>query len=211
VAFERDGVVRVLVGDEPAIEVPIVVGTRFNDAVCDRAGRVFAGVMPAAGRPGQLLRLEADHAAVQIADPLMPNGAGFSPDGTRLYFTDTLRRSIYAAPFDERTGMLGPAHVFARTPRGDGMPDGLAIDCEGGVWSARYDGSAVVRYDATGAETMRVPIPCTRPTGLAFGGPGLRDLYIATARVAGDAASGALFCVETSVVGVPMGRSRLFE
>ena len=210
VAFERDGEVRLLGGETPPTQVPSVAGTRFNDAVCDRAGRVYAGVMPVAGQPGQLLRLEADRVPVQIADPLLPNGAGFSPDGMTLYFTDSLRRAIHAAPFDERTGTIGRARVFARVPRDEGTPDGMAIDREGGIWSARHGGAVVVRYDANGAESVRVPIPCTRPTGIAFGGPELRDLYIATARVDGEPASGALFCVEVSVAGAPAERSRLF-
>lgn len=210
VAYERDGEVRLLGAETPPIQVPSVAGTRFNDAVCDRAGRVYAGVMPVAGQPGQLLRLEADRVPVQIADPLLPNGAGFSLDGTTLYFTDSLRRAIHAAPFDERTGTIGRARVFTRVPRDAGTPDGMAIDREGGIWSARHGGAVVVRYDANGAESVRVPIPCTRPTGIAFGGPELRDLYIATARVDGEPASGALFCVEVGVVGAPAERSRLF-
>lgn len=209
VVFERDGVVRTEHGAESA-RVAGVVGTRFNDAVVDRRGRVYCGEMPAPGRSGRLWRVEAGRDPIQIADPLMPNGAGFSPDGATFYFTDSLRRCIYAAAFDEETGAIGEPRVFARVSRAEGIPDGLAVDADGGVWSARYDGAVVVRYEPTGSESQRVAVPTSRPTGIAFGGDGLRDLYIATAQIEGESASGALFRVTTSVAGLRVPCSRLF-
>ncbi|HEY4182693.1 MAG TPA: SMP-30/gluconolactonase/LRE family protein [Kofleriaceae bacterium] len=210
VLFERDGAVCTEQSQKSVLHVAGVAGTRFNDAVCDRAGRVYCGEMPTPGRRGRLWRLEAGSEPVVIADPFLPNGAGFSPDGATFYFTDSLRRCIYAAAFDEQTGSIRDAHVFARVPRDEGMPDGLAVDVDGGVWSARHDGGMIVRYSPTGVESHRERLATSRPTGIAFGGDALEHLYIATAHVEGDPASGSLLRMTTGVAGIGVSCSRLF-
>jgi D-xylonolactonase len=207
--FLRNGELFCHPDGERLASIAEVAGSRFNDAVCDRSGRVYCGVMPAPGRPGRLLRLEAGRAAVPVADPWMPNGCGLSPDGRTLYFTDTLRRSIHAAPFDESTGTLGRPRVFARAPRDEGLPDGLTVDRDGGVWSARHGAALLVRYDAAGAETHRFTLPTSHPTGLTFGGDDLDELYVATAQAPGGPGAGALYRLTTGFRGQTVRRSRL--
>ncbi|HEY2186983.1 MAG TPA: SMP-30/gluconolactonase/LRE family protein, partial [Caldimonas sp.] len=66
---------------------------------------------------------------------------------------------------------------------GEGFPDGSAVDADGGLWNAHWDGSCVVRYDRNGVETLRIPLPVSRPTCPAFGGSNLDRLFISSARV----------------------------
>ncbi len=56
------------------------------------------------------------------------------------------------------------------------------MDADGCVWVALWDGGAVRRYTPRGVLDRVVQLPVRRPTACAFGGPGLRDLYITTAR-----------------------------
>ena len=76
-----------------------------------------------------------------------------------------------------------------RVPPEHGKPDGLAVDAEGFIWSANWQGGCVIRYAPGGsvASVIRVPAPC--PTSCTFGGVALDMLYVTTAQVAASAVS----------------------
>ena len=64
------------------------------------------------------------------------------------------------------------------------MPDGLAVDAEGGVWVALWDGAAVLPLRARRASsTPSSPLPCGRVTACSFGGDDLDELFITTSRL----------------------------
>ncbi len=81
------------------------------------------------------------------------------------------------------------------------MPDGLTVDAEGGVWLALFGGGAIRRYRPDGTLDAHIPLPVTHPTSLAFGGPGLDDLYVTSARRGGGA--GSLLRLRPGVRGRP--------
>jgi sugar lactone lactonase YvrE len=187
---------------------------RFNDGKCDRRGRFWAGTMrdDESAPDGSLYRLDADHSCTRmLSGVICSNGLGWSPDGTTLYYTDTWTRRIDAIEFDPETGALGARRAFARDDvPGEGVPDGLTVDSEGGVWSAKWDGWRVVRYAPDGSVDRVVPLPVQRPTSVAFGGPDLDTLYVTSARIGLDPAalrqapqSGGLFAFHPGVRGLP--------
>ena len=190
---------------------PDLPGTRFNDGKCDPQGRFWAGTMDCEEVEGlgSLYRLDHDHSCHRMVDGVIcSNGLGWSPDGRTMYYTDTWTRRIDAFDFDPATGEVGNRRIFAEVPDGDGAPDGLAVDAEGGVWSARWDGWKVVRHAPDGSVDAVVETPVPRPTSCAFGGSDLRDLYVTSASVGLDHAaraaaplSGSLFRVRTAVCG----------
>lgn len=63
-----------------------------------------------------------------------------------------------------------------------GAPDGLAVDDEGGVWSAHWGGGKVVRYRPDSVIDEVLVLPVSRPTSCAFGGAQGDTLYMTTAR-----------------------------
>jgi sugar lactone lactonase YvrE len=70
---------------------------------------------------------------------------------------------------------------------------------------ALWDGAAVHRYTADGELDVRVELPVQRVTSCAFGGAGLRELYITTSRyeLEGDSGpAGAVFRCEPGHAGV---------
>jgi sugar lactone lactonase YvrE len=111
----------------------------------------------------------------------LANGIGFSPDATQLYFTDSAARIIYRYDYDVQSGAARNRSVLVRVPLDQGIPDGLAVDAEGFLWSAQWYGGCVVRYDPEGKVERRVITPAKQTSSLAFGGPNLDELFITSA------------------------------
>lgn len=194
-------------------EIALASRSRFNDVFADPEGRVFAGVMETPDHPGLLLRFERDKPPVVMADDLtIPNGMGFTPDRSRLYFTDSNQRRIYLFDYDRATGDLSNRRVWLQLPN-VGVPDGMTVDVNGDVWSARWDGAALFQYSPEAAEKQRIEFPANQVSSIAFGGPGYDVAYVTTAggqdRAKNGELAGALFKVDLGVRGQPEFRSRL--
>jgi sugar lactone lactonase YvrE len=194
--------------------IPEEANTRFNDVIADPAGRVYCGTMSDGDRPGRLYRLDPDGRLTRVLDGILcSNGLGFTPDRRTLYYTDSVANVIYAFDYETETGALSNQRVFAHVPPHEGMPDGLTVDAEGGVWSARWGGGCAVRYTPDGREVSRVQLPAERVTSLIFGGTDYSDLYLTTAggedRAHLGRGAGALFRVRPGVRGLPEYPSRI--
>jgi len=159
---------------------------QLNDCIADARGRLLAGSYfynPSADYElGKLIRVDTDGKASVLDDGFhLANGLGFSLDGRTLYFTDSAARRIYAYDYQITTGSARNRRVFAQVPKEEGLPDGLAVDRDGFVWSAQWYGSCIVRYDLEGKVERRVPIPAKQVSSLAFGGPELTDIFVTSA------------------------------
>ncbi|GAA1002616.1 hypothetical protein Aple_001040 [Acrocarpospora pleiomorpha] len=159
---------------------------RLNDGAVDPYGRFVFGSMNEHrdAADAALFRLDGTRLDVLRAGLTLSNGIDWSPDGRTIYFTDSVAKRVFAADYTEH-GPLRNERIFAEWP-GPGMPDGLAVDAEGQVWSAIWDGACLVRYAPDGNVAARVDLPAPRPTSLAFGGPRLDTLYVTSARVGLD-------------------------
>jgi sugar lactone lactonase YvrE len=159
---------------------------QMNDAIADPEGRFFAGSNfydpDHEYELGKLIRVDRDGTA-HVADEGfdLPNGLAFSPDETRLYFTDSVARRIYAYNYDRRTGDLRNRRVLVQVPDDEGLPDGLTVDAEGFLWSAQWYGSCVVRYSPDGKMERRISFPAKQISSLAFGGKDLTDIFVTSA------------------------------
>ena len=205
----RQGIVRTVIEELPAER-----HSRFNDVVADPMGRVFCGTMATADRPGRLYRLDPDGSLHIVLDHVtIPNGMDFSPDLHTFYFTDSADHTIYAFDYDVTTDAISNQRPLVVTPEGDGVPDGLTVDVEGCLWSARWDGSAVYRYSPTGELLDRLPLPARKVSSVTFGGENYRDLYITTAggnqKEQEGWGAGGLFRWQAQVSGRPPFLSRI--
>jgi sugar lactone lactonase YvrE len=188
-------------------------GNRFNDGKCDRRGRFWAGTLAIDTTPGHgsLYRLDPDGRCTCVESGFhVSNGLGWSPDDRTFYFTDSGAKRIYAYDFDIETGVLANRRVFVEVPEGSGAPDGMAVDAEGFVWSAHWDGWCITRYDPQGRVDRVINLPVPRPTSCAFGGPDFTTLYVTSARIrlsvqqlAEAPLSGSVFAIQTGVKGLP--------
>jgi sugar lactone lactonase YvrE len=205
--WEPGGTLTLIVAPEP--DKP---DNRFNDGAVDRQGRFWAGTMGKGEPVGALYRLDTDHSLHTMATGIqISNGLGWSPDNKTLYYCDSGPRTIWQYDFDPATGAIENRRPLVVVPENAGVPDGLTVDREGFIWSARWDGWKVYRYDPTGKVERELNIPAARVTSVMFGGPQLDELYITTARVGFSAEqlasaqpqAGGLFRARPGVQGLP--------
>ena len=129
-----------------------------------------------------------------------PNGIGLSPEGTTLYVANSdPERAVWMAFPVTEDGSLGEGRIFYDATEEvstlPGLPDGLAVDTDGrlwttgpgGVWVFTADGTPLGRID-TGQATANC----------AFGGPDGKSLFIT--------ADGYLCRVQTKAVGLTAAR-----
>jgi sugar lactone lactonase YvrE len=193
----------------------------FNDAKCDRQGRLWAGTtdrreIEAIGR---LYRFDPDGSLTEIDDGFVcSNGPSFSPDGRTMYHSRSHERSIDAWDIDPATGRASNRRLFARIEDGKGVPDGSTVDAEGYFWTTHWGGARVTRFAPDGRIDREIPIPVKSVTSCAFGGPDMTTLFVTTASVeydngkwvlmdeAGFAAqpmAGGIFAIEVGIRGLP--------
>jgi len=159
---------------------------QLNDCCADAEGRLLTTSFfydPAGGyKLGRLIRIDNSGAAVVLDEGFhLGNGIGFSPDQTVLYVTDTVARKIYAYDYEAASGSVSHRRLFVEVPSDEGIPDGLAVDAEGFVWSAQWYGACVVRYDPDGCPERRIAVPAKQTSSVSFGGPDLTDIFITSA------------------------------
>ncbi len=215
--FTRGAIERLVPGESTTELVAAVdADTRFNDVIADPQGRVFAGTMPGDDALGDLYRIDTDGSARVVVDGLdIPNGMGFSGDGTTFYLTESEARRVYAYDYDYASGEIANRRTFVETPADDGVPDGLTVDADDHVWSARWDGGRAVRYDPTGRPVGEIRLPARKVSSLTFAGPSCDVMYLTTALDGGDRSAegdgaGALFrATGLASNGRPEFRSRI--
>jgi len=192
-------------------------GNRSNETRCDPQGRIWLGSMhnnlgphgaplPISRRSGGLWCVGPDGSVVEmLRDIGISNTLCWSPDGTRLYFADTMKRTIWSFAYQADGPRLSDQRVFVED--GPGGPDGSAMDEEGCLWTARWGAGRIVRYRPDGQVDRELMLPVTQPSSCAFGGADRKTLYVTSARFGMDEpgeCDGALLAVPVDVAGLPM-------
>lgn len=168
-----------------------------NDMLVDPLGRAYVGNMGGDGGPDSelidapLLRVDPDGTVCVAAEGLrFPNGMALSPDGRQLFVAETYGARVSLFDVDEHGDLSGrrtfadfadaPLHSTARQMLATGMilPDGIALDIDGGLWIADAAGSGVIRVDRDGRITDRIPVDGLTVFAPALGGPDGRTLYL---------------------------------
>jgi sugar lactone lactonase YvrE len=199
---------------------------RFNDGKADAQGRFWAGtIFEPRTRPGAALhRWDGARLDRVAGDVTVSNGLAFSADGATMYWADTPSHAIRAFDFDGVTGTPSRGREFASfAPRAAGQaladyggrPDGAAVDAEGALWVAMFEGQRLLRFAPDGRLIQELPLPVRCPTMPCFGGPDLRTLYITTARfnrpdeeLAVQPLAGAVLRLTVDVPGLPVNFAR---
>jgi sugar lactone lactonase YvrE len=179
--------------------------SRFNDGRVDGAGRFLAGTLDEGKASRAALYRYDRRGLIRLTDGLITsNGLAFSPDGRTLYHSDTPRFTVYRYDYDASSGTAENRRVFVElkpTASDRGRPDGAAVDAQGCYWTALYEGGRVQRYDPEGRLMSEHTVPVRNPTMPAFGGLGLKTLFVTTARDA-TGSGGGLYAAEVDVPGL---------
>ncbi len=156
---------------------------RFNDVIADPAGRVYAGTIGTSEETGGLYRVDLDGTITKLwAGTEISNGMAFTADHKTMYWTDSTASTIFRAPYNEETGEIGERSVFYKAPEEQGTTDGLTIDTNDHIWSARWDGNAIIHHDPTDGHVIdKIEIPVKNVTSVCFGGANLDEFFITTA------------------------------
>jgi sugar lactone lactonase YvrE len=188
-------------------------GTRMNDGACDPQGRFWGGTLADDHHTGggTLYRLDrTGRAEVMLEGLTISNGLGWSPDGRTMYLVDSGPRVIQAFTFDGERGTISAGRVLVTVPEDVGAPDGMTVDDAGDLWVAIYGGGRVNRYAPDGSLREGYPIPARQCTCCAFGGPGLRQLFVTTATEGwtdqqrrSDTNAGMVYRIDTHASGRP--------
>jgi D-xylonolactonase len=124
-----------------------------------------------------------------------------------MYYIDSPKLEVYAFDYDVASGAISNRHVLIRTPKGEGVPDGMTVDAEGYLWVAKWDGGCLVRYSPEGQEVDRIVFPAKKVSCATFAGEGFGDLYVTTAggqdKVENGPGAGCLYRLRPGVKGVP--------
>lgn len=166
-----------------AWKVPMQPGERFNDAICDPAGRMLAGTKTEENQNGSLWIFERNHSPRRVMQGLqISNGMGFAENGTVFYHTDSGKHVITRYQYDISQGSFcnGTPFFTLNTPDG-AVPDGMTVDSDGNVWTACWGGSCLRCINSAGAEISRYELPAVQVSSLAFGGSDLRQLLVTSA------------------------------
>ncbi|QIG46757.1 SMP-30/gluconolactonase/LRE family protein [Nordella sp. HKS 07] len=197
---------------------------RSNDGAPDARGRFWMGTMmnnlgpagedmPITAASGALWCIQPDLSARKvISDIKITNGVVWNPQSSVLYVADSALQIIYAYDFDLERGTVANRREFSAI-KDLGYPDGAAVDSEGYLWSARWEGHCVARLAPDGTVDQVVTIPAVQVTSCAFGGADLKTLYVTSAHqglrpelAARYPQQGSLFAFEAPVTGLPRPR-----
>ncbi len=187
---------------------------QLNDGHCDRTGRFWVGSYrhhhsPEPEGQAKWYRFDERGFSPQFSGVTIANGSGWSPDGRTMYVSDRTYWRILAFDYDPATGEASNRRVFATLDEGE-VPDGAAIDTEGGYWVCVYRSGLIRRFRPDGTLDRLIKAPTTHPTVMAFGGPDLDMSYVTTGRVQADTTAeplaGGIFRARLGARGLPEPR-----
>ncbi|OAP36654.1 calcium-binding protein [Sinorhizobium glycinis] len=189
--------------------------SRLNDGKVGPDGHFWVGTrdeaVPQTGN-ARLYRVSPDGTFSCVADGLKTsNGLAWSPDGRRMYHSDSTWQFLQAFDFDPATGAIGEALKLRDFTSEEGRPDGGATDAECFYWSAGVSAGCLNRLSPEGEIIEIYKLPVSAPTMPCFGGPDLKTLYVTSLESdrSGRLQAGTLLAFEAPVAGTPVHRFAL--
>jgi len=113
----------------------------------------------------------------------IPNTLCWTADGKTLYLSDSLQQKMFTITVDRELDVANSVKdTFVDLSSTSSTPDGGAIDIEGNLWNAQWDGFKVQCYSSKAKELRNLRLPVPKVTSCCFGGPEMKHLFITTAK-----------------------------
>ena len=162
---------------------------QYNDSRVDAAGRLYLSTVVTTPDPehpdlaGKFYMLDTDHKTIRVLVDRIGqyNGMCWNKDNTRMFVVDTNEQKLMAFDYDLATGPVGPAQEVLDFKGKQGMPDGMAIDCDDNLYICHWSGVISV-WDKDLQLVREIEGPVCYLACCGFGGAEYKDLYLATAR-----------------------------
>jgi sugar lactone lactonase YvrE len=157
--------------------------------------------------------LNSDGTTTKVLDnQTISNGLDFTPDGAGAILVDSPTQEIRRYRLPEGDEPWSVFETIATISPQDGIPDGICLDAEGGVWVALWGGSRVHRYSMSGQLTDVIDLPASQVTACALGGVDGCTLFISTSRLGlssdPEPHDGAIFMSRVKIPGSPLALAR---
>lgn len=157
---------------------------RYNHLTVDSRNRILVDVMGDEDRcesKGGLYSIDGDTVRCLEYGTTVANGLDFSPDGSKLFFTDTAAQKVWCYAYDQVNGTVsGRQDVI--TYEGRAKPDGICMGQNGYLYVTLWAGS---RIDIINARTFRkeeeIIFPMQHITACCMD-ENKRTLYVTTAK-----------------------------
>jgi sugar lactone lactonase YvrE len=164
----------------------------WNEIVVDGRGNAYVNNIgfdfspDAQPGPGSLALVTPDGSARQVADQLaFPNGMVVTADNSTLILAESYANRLTA--FDiAADGSLSNRRIWADL--GDGVPDGICLDRDGGVWYADVPNRRCVRV-REGGEVLQTIELDRGGFACMLGGPEKRTLFMVAREWSGPASA----------------------
>ena len=181
---------------------------RFNDGKCDRRGRFWVGTTDLNFNSKIASLYRVDNNITKLREGLIcSNGLDWSPDDSIFYLTDSGTNTIYSYQYNLEQGSFNNESCFILDS--NKTPDGLCVDCDGFIWSAKWGEGKVIRYDSNGNTEREILLPVKYPTSCAFGGKEMNTLFITSAAMPiqekdpyDNSMAGGIFYIKTKTKGL---------
>lgn len=186
---------------------------RPNDGKPGPDGAFWMTVMdenPERAPTGYLMRVTSSGTTTHVTGLRTGNGLDWSPDGKRMYLSDSRGGWIDRWRFNTRTGALSDRRRFFTCTAHSGRPDGATVDAEGCYWFAGLDAGRLNRVSPSGRLLYSLALPFKLPSMPCFGGADLSTLFLTSLKNDDSSqAAGHIYHTEFSVRGLPARRFSL--
>ncbi|HED54487.1 MAG TPA: SMP-30/gluconolactonase/LRE family protein [Phycisphaerales bacterium] len=190
-------------GASPMTPFEDPLAERFNDVIALPDGSAYAGTIASRPSSGGLFHVGLDGTIECLFRGTdVSNGMAVLDAGRGLLWTDSTAGQIVRFTRDPETNRLSGSTTLYQSTQNEGVPDGLARDRRGRIWSARWDGGCVAVHAPDGEVIGRIEVPTSRVTSVAFGGDDLATLYITTSQ-------GPVYALAPEVRGFTELRTRM--
>jgi sugar lactone lactonase YvrE len=135
----------------------------------------------------------------------IPNTFCWAEDGKILYLSDSLQQKMFTVKVDSELDVANSVtDIFVDLSSTTSTPDGGAIDIEGNLWNAQWDGFKVQCYSNKAKELTNIQLPVPKVTSCCFGGPEMKYLFITTAKEGMTADETSIYPLSGSTFAIPL-------